>query len=451
VYSFKPQEGKGKIPWTSPIHRYGRIVTGIDHCFLLTAFPMMRAFDATRLYFDRAADHIDLTENMRRLLITPRREVQVEIPVELDSGQLATFIGYRVQHDNSRGPMKGGLRYHPQADLDEIRSLAALMTWKNAVVNIPYGGAKGGIGIDPHQFSHRELERITRKFIDGIHDMIGPDIDIPAPDMGTNAEVMGWIMNQYNKYHGFSPACVTGKPVELYGLPGREEATGRGVGIFVLKLLSRLGRKPQQCRVAIQGFGNVGSHTAKFLSEAECRIVAVSDVSGGFYRPEGLPMKEVLRYGLEHGGSLAGYAGGDKITNQQLLELDVDLLVPAALGGVITAENAARIKAPLIVEAANAPTEPNADDVLAKGGHTVLPDILVNAGGVTASYFEWVQNRQHYQWGLNRVRQELDAVLSEAFQRVWELSEQRHVTLRTAAYIIAIGRVGRATVLGGIS
>jgi glutamate dehydrogenase (NAD(P)+) len=410
----------------------------------------MRAFDATRLYFERAADHIDLTENMRRLLITPRREVQVEIPVELDNGELATYIGYRVQHDNSRGPMKGGLRYHPQVDLDEVRSLAALMTWKNAVVNLPYGGAKGGIGIDPTKFSHRELERITRKFIDGIHDMIGPDIDIPAPDMGTNAEVMGWIMNQYSKYHGFSPACVTGKPVELYGLPGREEATGRGVGIFVLKLLSRLGRKPQQTRVAIQGFGNVGSHTAKFLLEAECRLVAVSDVHGGFYNSDGLPVMEILRYALEHSGSLATYQGGDKITNEQLLELDVDLLVPAALGGVITKDNAARIKAPLIVEAANAPIQPDADEILTKAGKIVLPDILANSGGVSASYFEWVQNRQHYQWGINRVRQELDAVLSEAFQRVWELSEQRRVTLRTAAYIIAIGRVGRATVLGGI-
>jgi glutamate dehydrogenase (NAD(P)+) len=411
----------------------------------------MRAFDATRLYFERAADHIDLTENMRKLLITPLREVQVEIPVELDNGELATYIGYRVQHDNARGPMKGGLRYHPQVDMDEVRSLAALMTWKNAVVNIPYGGAKGGIGIDPIKFSHRELERITRKFIDGIHDMIGPDIDIPAPDMGTNAEVMGWIMSQYNKYHGFSPACVTGKPVELYGLPGREEATGRGVGIFVLKLLGRLGRKPQQTRIAIQGFGNVGSHTAKFLSEAECPIVAVSDVGGGYYNPKGLPIKDVLRFALDHGGRLDGFKGGDAITNEQLLELDVDLLIPAALGGVITVKNAPRIKAPLIVEAANSPTEPDADEIFAKSGQIVLPDIVANAGGVTASYFEWVQNRQHYQWGINRVRQELDAVLSEAFQRVWELADQKHVTLRTAAYIIAIGRVGRATVLRGIS
>jgi glutamate dehydrogenase (NAD(P)+) len=411
----------------------------------------MHAFDATRLYFDRAADHLELSDNMRRLLITPKREVQVEIPIELDSGELATFLGYRVQHDNARGPMKGGLRYHPQVDLDEVRSLAALMTWKTAVVNLPYGGAKGGIAIDPKQFSHRELERITRKFVDGIHDMFGPDTDIPAPDMGTSAEAMGWIMNQYNKYHGFSPACVTGKPVELHGLPGREEATGRGVGIFVLKLLGRIGRRPKETRVAIQGFGNVGTHTAKFLSEAECPVVAVSDVSGGYYRPEGLPVKDLLHYALEHKGSLAGFAGGDHITNEALLELDVDLLVPAALGGVITNENAKRIKAPIIVEAANAPTTPEADDILVQAGKMVLPDILVNAGGVTASYFEWVQNRQHYQWGINRVRQELDHVLSEAFERVWEMSQQRKVSLRTAAYIIGIGRVGRATVLGGIT
>jgi glutamate dehydrogenase (NAD(P)+) len=411
----------------------------------------MKAFDATRLYFDRAADQIDLTINMRKLLLTAKREVQVQIAVEMDSGELSTFIGYRVQHNNARGPMKGGLRYHHEVDLDEVRSLAALMTWKTAVVNLPYGGAKGGIAIDPRKLSMREMERITRKFVDELHDVIGPDKDIPAPDMGSNAETMAWIMNQYSKYHGSSPACVTGKPVELYGLPGREEATGRGVGIMVVKLLSRLARKPQQTRVAIQGFGNVGSHTAKFLQDAECKIVAVSDVGGGFYRPEGLVVKDVLRYALDHQGSLAGFTGGEAITNEQLLELDVDLLIPAALGSVINRKNADKIKAPIIVEAANGPVDPDADDILVKAGKTVLPDILVNAGGVTASYFEWVQNRQHYQWGLNRVRQELDAVISEAFQRVWELSEQRKVTLRTAAYIIGIGRVGRATVLGGIA
>jgi len=411
----------------------------------------MRAFDALQIYFNRAADQMDLTENMRRLLVIPKREVQVQIAVEMDDGELATFIGYRVQHNNSRGPMKGGLRYHPQVDLDEVRALAALMTWKTAVVNIPYGGAKGGIAIDPMRLSRREVERITRKFIDEIHDIIGPDSDIPAPDMGTGAEEMAWIMNQYAKYHGFSPACVTGKPVEMFGLPGREEATGRGVGILVIKLLGRLNRKPDLTRVAIQGFGNVGSHTAKYLSEATCRVVAVSDISGGYYRPEGLDLSGMFRYTREHRGTLEGYTEAERISNAALLELDVELLIPAALGGVVTAENAPRIKAPIIVEGANAPTEPDADEILFKRGTIILPDILANSGGVTASYFEWVQNRQHYQWGINRVRQELDAVLSEGFQRVWELSVERKVSLRTAAFMLGIGRVGRATVLGGIT
>ncbi|HEX3999508.1 MAG TPA: Glu/Leu/Phe/Val dehydrogenase dimerization domain-containing protein [Pirellulales bacterium] len=411
----------------------------------------MRAFDALQIYFNRAADQMDLTENMRRLLVIPKREVQVQIAVEMDDGELATFIGYRVQHNNSRGPMKGGLRYHPQVDLDEVRALAALMTWKTAVVNLPYGGAKGGIAIDPMRLSLREVERITRKFVDAIHDLIGPDSDIPAPDMGTGAEVMAWFMNQYAKYHGFSPACVTGKPVEMFGLPGREEATGRGVGILVMKLLGRLGRKPELTRVAIQGFGNVGSHTAKFLGEATCQIVAVSDISGAYFHPKGLDLTGMFRYTREHRGTLEGYSEAERISNAALLELDVELLIPAALGGVITAENAPRIKAPIIVEGANAPTEPDADEILAKRGTIILPDILANAGGVTASYFEWAQNRQHYQWGINRVRQELDHVLSDGFQRVWELSVERKVSLRTAAFMLGIGRVGRATVLGGIT
>jgi glutamate dehydrogenase (NAD(P)+) len=410
----------------------------------------MKAFDTTGLYFNRAADLMDLSENIRRLLITPKREVQVQVAIERDNGEITTFIGYRVQHDDSRGPMKGGLRYHPDVDLDEVRSLAALMTWKTSVVNIPYGGAKGGIAVDTTKLSPRELELITRKFIDGIHDLIGPDIDIPAPDMGTNDKIMAWIMNQYAKYHGFNPAVVTGKPVEMHGLPGREEATGRGVGILTFKLLSRLARKPAQTRVAIQGFGNVGSHAAKFLTEADYRVVAVSDVSGGYYRPEGLDVPGMLHWALDHRGSLAGYTEAEHISNEDLLELEVELLVPAALGGVITKSNASKIKAECIIEAANGPIDYEADDILQERGVTILPDILANAGGVTASYFEWVQNRQRYQWGLNRVRQELDRVLSDAFERVWELSVERKVSLRTAAYIIGIGRVGRATVLGGI-
>ncbi len=410
----------------------------------------MKSLDSTQLYFSHAADQIDLSPSMRRLLLTPKREVQVQVALELDNGEIATYVGYRVQHDDARGPMKGGLRYHPDIDLDEVRSLAALMTWKTAVVNLPYGGAKGGIAIDPKSVSLHELERLTRVFIDGIHDVIGPDIDIPAPDMGTNETVMAWIMNQYSKYHGFSPAVVTGKPVELHGLPGREEATGRGVGAVTVKTLGRLGRKVVGTEIAIQGFGNVGTHTAKFLHEAECKVIAVSDVTGGYYRPQGLDIPGMLRYALVN-KSLAGYTEADKITNEQLLELKVDLLIPAALGGVITSANAAKINAPIIVEAANAPIYPDADEALYQRGVTIVPDILANAGGVTASYFEWVQNRQHYQWTLNRVRQELDRVMTDAFEQVWEKANERRVSLRTAAYILGIGRVGRATVLAGIS
>jgi glutamate dehydrogenase (NAD(P)+) len=347
--------------------------------------------------------------------------------------------------------MKGGLRYHPQVDLDEVRTLAALMTWKTAVVNIPYGGAKGGVSVDPAKLSLRELERLTRRFVDAIHDLFGPDVDIPAPDLGTTPEVMAWIMNQYGNYHGFAPACVTGKPVEYHGISGRDEATGRGVGSLTVKLLSRLGRRLPGARIAIQGFGNVGSHTARFLKDAECRIVAVSDATAGFHRAEGLDVGDLLLHAQSHGGRLAGFTGGDTLSNAELLALDCDVLIPAALGGVITAGNAATVRAPVIVEGANAPVDPEADAILADRGVTVLPDILANAGGVTASWFEWVQNRQHYQWGLNRVRQELDRILGEAFEQVWQLAMSRQVTLRTAAYMVGVGRVARATVLGGIA
>lgn len=411
----------------------------------------MKSFEAVQHYFNRAADQLELTDNMRTLLLTAKREVQVQIAVERDNGDLETLIGYRVQHDNARGPMKGGLRFHHEVDLDEVRSLASLMTWKTAVVNIPYGGAKGGIAVDVRSLSNRELERITRKFVDELHDVIGPDTDIPAPDMGTNAEVMAWIMNQHNKYHGFNPGVVTGKPVEHYGIPGREEATGRGVGILAVKTVGRLGHKPQKTRVAIQGFGNVGSFAAKFLYDADCKVVAISDISGGYYRPEGLDIPCAIRYAQQNNRSLEGYSEAEKITNEELLELDVELLMPAALGGVITAENAPRIKAPLILEAANAPVRPDADDYLTERGTVIVPDILANAGGVTVSYFEWVQNRQYYSWNLDRVRQELERVMSNAFEEVWELSRERNVSLRTAAFMQGISRVGRATVLAGIT
>ena len=411
----------------------------------------MKSSEAVQLYFNRAADQLELTDNMRTLLLTAKREVQVQIAVERDNGDLETLIGYRVQHDNARGPMKGGLRFHHEVDLDEVRSLASLMTWKTAVVNIPYGGAKGGIAVDVHTLSNGELERITRKFVDQIHDVIGPDTDIPAPDMGTNAEVMAWIMNQHNKYHGFNPGVVTGKPVEHYGIPGREEATGRGVGILAIKTIGRLGHKPQKTRVAIQGFGNVGSHAAKFLHEADCKVVAISDLSGGYFRADGIDIPAALRYVNAHGRSLKGYTEAEKISNEDLLELDVELLIPAALGGVINETNAALIKSPLIIEAANAPVRPEADDLLTERGVVIVPDILANAGGVTVSYFEWVQNRQYYSWNLDRVRAELERVMSTAFEEVWELSRERNISLRTAAFMKGISRVGRATVLAGIT
>jgi glutamate dehydrogenase (NAD(P)+) len=411
----------------------------------------MHANEAARIYFDRAAAQLDLSESMRRLLLTAKREVRVQLPIERDSGEIATFIGYRVQHNDARGPFKGGLRYHPQVDLDDVRALAALMTWKTAVVDIPYGGAKGGVTIAPADCSLRELERVTRKFVDAIHDLFGPDVDIPAPDMGTTADMMAWIMNQYGKYHGFSPACVTGKPVEFHGLPGRAEATGRGVGALTLKLLSRLGRKIPGTRIAIQGFGNVGTHAAKYLHDAECRIVAVGDATDSFHNPRGLDVLELLRHARSHAGRLVGFGGGEAITGSELLAADCDVLIPAALGGVITGTNAAAIRAPIVVEAANAPIEPAADDLLAARGVVVLPDILANAGGVTASWFEWVQNRQHYQWSLDRVRGELDRILGQAFEQVWQLSASRQVPLRTAAYMLGVGRVARATVLGGVT
>src|SRR3990170_3974136 len=341
----------------------------------------MRTFEAVNLYFQRAADHLELAEEMRDLLMTAVREVQVQIPVDMDNGKLATFVGYRVQHNRARGPMKGGLRYHREVDLDEVRSLASLMTWKTAVVNLPYGGAKGGVAVDVRKLSLIELERVTRRFVDEIHDIIGPDTDIPAPDMGTDHRVRAWIMDKYNKYPGFTRGVVTGKPVEYYGIPGREEATGRGVGLLTVKMLQRLKRKSEGATIAIQGFGNVGSHTAKYLHEAGCRIVAISDSTGAYYRKEGIDVPGALHYSLQNNLLLRGYPDADVITNAELLECDVDALIPAAVGGVITAENAPRIKAPVIIEAANAPTHPDADDLLAERGTIVLPDVLANAGG----------------------------------------------------------------------
>lgn len=409
----------------------------------------MSSFASAERYFNQAAEVMDLSSNMRKLLCTPLREVKVQIALEMDDGQIATFIGFRIQHDKSRGPLKGGLRYHPEVDGDEVLALASLMTWKTAVVNIPYGGAKGGIAVDPSKLSTGEVERITRKFVDQIHDVIGPDSDIPAPDMGTNAQTMAWIMNQYEKYHGFNPACVTGKPVELHGAEGREEATGRGVAIITSAALQQMKKPLQGASVAIQGFGNVGSFASRILHEMGAKIVAVSDQHGGIADAKGLEIPALLQH-VAATGKVVGFRDSSPISNEELLASDVDVLIPAAIGGVLTGKNAKDVRAKLIVEAANNPTAPEADEVFEKNGILVVPDILANAGGVTVSYFEWVQNRQHFKWELSEVRRRLERIMSESFDRVWKIADEKKVSLRTAAYVLGIGRVGRATVLAGI-
>jgi glutamate dehydrogenase (NAD(P)+) len=407
------------------------------------------SYESTRRYFHEAAELMDLSPNMRTLLLVPEREVKVQVAIERDNGEIATFIGFRMQHDKARGPMKGGLRFHPEVNESEVLALATLMTWKTAVVNIPYGGAKGGIAVNVRELTPGELERVTRRFVDEIHDMIGPDKDIPAPDMGTNAQVMAWIANQYEKFHGFNPACVTGKPVELHGAEGREEATGRGVVILTRELLKRNKIEIKGATVAIQGFGNVGSFAASFLYELGAKVVAVTDAFGGVFNPEGLDVPGLHEHSAAAGG-VAGFRGTDAIDNDGLLTADVDVLIPAAIGGVLTGENAHDVRARFIVEAANNPTQPAADMVFEDRGIIVLPDILANAGGVTVSYFEWVQNMQHFKWELSRTRKELERIMVAAFDRVWSIAEQKKVPLRTAAYLLGIGRVGRATVLGGI-
>ena len=409
----------------------------------------MSSYETACRYFDQASRQVGLSRNMQELLRTPEREVKVEVAIERDNGEIATYIGYRVQHDSSRGPMKGGLRFHPEVDGDEVLALASLMTWKTALVNIPYGGAKGGISVDVSKLSQGELERVTRKFIDKIYDVIGPLKDIPAPDMGTNAQVMAWIMNQYEKYCGFNPACVTGKPLELHGADGREEATGRGVAMVTRQTLDHMKIDVSGATVAIQGFGNVGSYAAQFLDEFGAKIVAVSDASGGIYCADGINIPKLMEY-CKDTKAVRGFPETEAISNDEVLASNVTVLIPAALGGVLTKENAKEVRARCIIEAANNPTDPDADETFAKNEIVVVPDILANAGGVTVSYFEWVQNRQHFSWEKARVRSELDRIMNDSFELVWKIASDKKVSLRIAAYILGIGRVGRATVMGGI-
>jgi glutamate dehydrogenase (NAD(P)+) len=409
----------------------------------------MSSVDTATYYFKKAARIMDVGERIETLLATPLREVKVQVSIELDSGEIRTYMGYRVQHDNSRGPMKGGLRYHPKVDQDEVVALASLMTWKTAVVNLPYGGAKGGITVDPSQLSLKELERLTRKFVDQIQDVIGPTRDIPAPDVNTNPQVMAWIMDQYSKYHGHSPAVVTGKPIDLYGSRGREAATGRGILYTCREVLRDVGLPVKGARFAVQGFGNVGSHSARLLHEDGGLIVAVSDVAGGVRNPSGIDIGALFEH-VKKTGTVKGFSGGIPCGQEEVLASDCEVLIPAALGGTLTKRNAPEIRARIVVEGANGPTEPEADEIFEKRGVLVVPDILANAGGVTVSYFEWVQNLQHLSWDEERVNVELEKIMRESYERVAQISRSRKIPLRTAAYILAIGRVGKATVLRGI-
>ena len=400
--------------------------------------------------FDRAADLINLEQYMRRILITPFREVQVEVPVRMDDGRIEVFTGYRIQHNGARGPCKGGIRYHPEADHDEVLGLATIMTWKTALMDIPFGGAKGGVTVDPRKLSAIELERLTRRFTQRISIILGPYRDIPAPDVNTNAQVMAWILDEYSSRQGYTPAVVTGKPVSLGGSLGRDEATGRGVMYVMAEYARDFGIPLKGARVVIQGFGNVGSHLARLLvAEQGAKIIAVTDVDGGIYNDQGLDIPGLLKHAAER-RPVAEWKGGKAITNDDLWKIPCEWLVPAALGGVITKEaNASTIDCKVVVEAANEPTTPTADLILAERNIPVIPDFLANAGGVTVSYYEWAQNLQQYRWTHEKVNDELKATITKAYGAVRDLAKQKGATFRTAAYAIALQRVAEAERLRG--
>ncbi len=410
----------------------------------------MSPIEEVNAYVREAAGLLDISDDLLTVLTTSYREVTVQVPVRLDDGRLGVYRGYRVQHNGARGPYKGGIRYHPEADIDEVRALASLMTWKTALMGLPYGGAKGGVQCDPHAMSGRELERLTRRFTNAIGHVIGVQRDIPAPDVGTNAQTMAWMMDAYSGRYGHSPAIVTGKPLELGGAPGREAATGRGVVYCLAAACRRWKLDLATLTVAVQGFGNVGSWAARELVECGARVVAVSDVSGGLHDERGLDVVALLER-ADRREPLAAAAGhlGDATTNTELLELDVDVLIPAALGGVLHEGNARSVQASIVVEAANHPTTPEADKLLQDAGVRILPDVLANAGGVTGSYFEWAQDIQVFQWKEDRFNAELRDVMERAFCETADFAEGRGVSLRQAAFAIGLERVAHASTLRG--
>ena len=408
------------------------------------------AWDVALQQYDRAADKLNLGAAVREVLRNPKREMTVRFPVQMDDGSINVFTGYRVWHNVTRGPAKGGMRFHPQTDLLEVRALAMWMTWKCACVKIPYGGAKGGVTCDPKKLSARELERLTRRFTTELGDMIGPDSDIPAPDVNTNAQVMAWMMDTYSMHHGYSvTGVVTGKPVSIGGSEGRQEATGRGVVYMVQEAAKSIDLDLHGARVAVQGYGNAGEAAARFLAELGASVVAVSDSRGGIFNGDGLDLQLVTRHKQET-GSVIGTPRTRAVSNEELFELDCEILIPAALEGVITDRNAPRIKARIIAEAANGPTSPEADDILRERGVVVIPDILCNAGGVTVSYFEWVQDREEFFWSLDEINARLRRIMVRAYDDVQRTAIEHDIDLRLAAYMLAVSRVAEATMTRGI-
>jgi len=408
----------------------------------------MGQFEAVTYFFEKAADLNGLSDSKKAVLAGTYRELRVQVPLRRDDGSLDVLVGYRIQHNGARGPYKGGVRYHPSASVDEVRALASLMTWKAAVVDIPFGGAKGGIEVEPRGLSQSEIERMTRVYTNQISHLLGPHRDIPAPDVNTNAQTMAWMMDEYGKRHGYTPEIVTGKPIALGGSYGRESATGRGSIIVMHQLVSDLGLHPEECTVAIQGFGNVGGWAARVAHERGYQVVAVSDSDGAIFCETGLNIPALVRHQMET-GAVVGFEGAVNITNDELLTLAVDVLLPAALGEVIHAGNADKVQCKIVVEGANHPVTPVADAILNERGVLVVPDILANAGGVIVSYFEWTQNIQQFRWHEEEVNLRLTEKLVESYERVSSFAQLRGVPLREAAYAIGVQRVAETSHLRG--
>jgi glutamate dehydrogenase (NAD(P)+) len=414
-----------------------------------TAAPI-NAWQVAQQQFDLAAERLGMDEGMRRVLREPRRELTVHFPVHMDDGSVRVFTGFRVQHNLGRGPAKGGIRYHQDVSLDEVKALAMWMTWKCAVVGIPYGGGKGGVIVDPKKLSKKELEGLSRRFFTEIEVLVGPEKDIPAPDVNTNAQVMAWFMDTYSMHAGYTvPGVVTGKPISLGGSEGRNEATARGTVYCIVEAARHLGIELKKAKVSVQGFGNAGSIAAQLMVEEGATVVAVSDSTGGIHSPTGLDISRVIAWKQEH-GTVQGFPGATDVTNAEVLEVECDILIPAALEGQITAHNAERIKARLIAEAANGPTTPEADEILWKNSKFMIPDILCNAGGVTVSYFEWVQDLNRDHWSERVVNEKLREIMVKAFSETLAIARREQCYMRTAAYLLAVQRVADAMAMRGL-